>query len=497
MSSVSLHSRRPGLLPGYPCKRQSGLLVVLFLALCSLQAESQVSIVGPTEVRLGVDAQYSAQLNGSPDSLVVWSVNGFINGNATTGPISASGLYSPAATIWAGHSVKISVTTESTPGASASLSVKLLNPLPMFASGSITQAAPGTSFLLDVHGSHFVSGSQLLTSGAGVATVLVSSSELQSTISLPAGTSTVTVGILNPNATQKSPVSRILLVRALPPPALSAFSCASSSFTGSGSDVCSVLTTVAASSAVSVNLGSGNAAVTVPATVTVPANAMGATFTASVSSVTSAQAVTLTASAGAISKTFAVQLNAAVPTLTVSPANIAFGDVTVNTPVTQPVTLTSTGTAPVTVNSGVVSGTGFTMSSATFPVTLNPGLAVTLDVQFDPSVPGSSTGQLTVQSNSSTNSTGETSLSGTGEPHQVTLSWQAPADSSVPVAGYNNYRAPSGSTTFQRLNSSIDTETTYVDSTVQGGLSYTYYVTSVSSAGVESTPSNQVAATVP
>ena len=118
-------------------------------------------------------------------------------------------------------------------------------------------------------------------------------------------------------------------------------------------------------------------------------------------------------------------------------------------------------------------------------------------MQFDPTVAGSSAGQLTVQSNSSTNSTAMTSLSGTGEPHQVTLSWQAPANSSVPVAGYNSYRAPSGSTSFQLLNSSIDTQTTYVDSTVQVGLSYTYYVTSVSSAGVESTPSNQVAATVP
>ncbi len=470
---------------------------MFFLALCSLQAQSQVSIVGPTEVRLGGDAQYSALLNGSTDSAVVWSVNGFIDGNATTGPMTASGLYSPAATIWAGHSVNISVTTKSTPVASASLSVKVLNPLPMFVSGSITQAEPGSSFLLDVRGSDFVSGSQLLTSGVDVATVLVSSTELQSTIGLPAGTSTVTVGILNPNAAQKSPITRILLVRALPPPALSTFSCTSSSFTGPGSDVCSVLTTVAASGAISVNLGSSNAAVTVPATVTVPANAIGATFTASVSSVTSAQAVTLTASAGGISQTLALQLNAAVPTLTVSPANIAFGNVTVNTPVTQPVTLTSTGTAPVTVNSGVVSGTGFTMSAATFPVTLNPGLAVTLDVQFDPTVPGSSTGQLAVQSNSSTNSTAETSLSGTGEPHQVTLSWQAPAKSSVPVAGYNSYRAPSGSTAFQLLNSSIDTQTTYLDSTVQGGLSYTYYVTSVSSAGVESTPSNQVAATVP
>ena len=67
-------------------------------------------------------------------------------------------------------------------------------------------------------------------------------------------------------------------------------------------------------------LTSSNAAVTVPATVVVPANASSAGFTATVSSVTTAQAVTLTASAGSVSKSFALQLNAAVPTLTISPA---------------------------------------------------------------------------------------------------------------------------------------------------------------------------------
>jgi hypothetical protein len=50
------------------------------------------------------------------------------------------------------------------------------------------------------------------------------------------------------------------------------------------------------------------------------------------------------------------------------------------------------GTAPVTVSSVTLNGTGFTMSGA-FPVTLNPGLAVTLDVQFDPAAAGAATGR--------------------------------------------------------------------------------------------------------
>jgi Abnormal spindle-like microcephaly-assoc'd, ASPM-SPD-2-Hydin len=286
---------------------------------------------------------------------------------------------------------------------------------------------------------------------------------------------------------------------------LSALSCGSASMTGSGSDNCTVtLSFPAGYGGMGVSLASSNAAVTVPATVTVAANATSAGFTAKVSSVTSAQTVTLTASAGGGYKSFAVRLNAVgevptVPTLTISTAGLTFGNVTVNTASTQPVTLTSTGTAPVTISSGTLSGTGFTMSGATFPVTLNPSSAVTLEVQFDPTATGAATGQLTIQSNSSTNSTAVISLSGTGESvvTEANLSWQAPSSSPVPIVGYNIYRSTGGSASYQLLNSSVDAQTTYVDGSVQAGLTYDYIVESVDSSGVESVPSNEATAIIP
>ena len=79
----------------------------------------------------------------------------------------------------------------------------------------------------------------------------------------------------------------------------------------------------------------------------------------------------------------------------------------------------------------------------------------------------------------------------------VELTWYAPTSSSDPVAGYNIYRAVSNSSTFQLLNSSVDTGTTYQDNTVQGGTSYTYYVESVDTSGVQSIPSSQVIVTIP
>ena len=81
--------------------------------------------------------------------------------------------------------------------------------------------------------------------------------------------------------------------------------------------------------------------------------------------------------------------------------------------------------------------------------------------------------------------------------HQVDLSWEAPASSPVEVVGYHVYRAPAGSSSYQLQNPSVATETVYLDTTVQSGLSYNYFVTSVDASGVESGPSNKVGVTIP
>jgi hypothetical protein len=248
-----------------------------------------------------------------------------------------------------------------------------------------------------------------------------------------------------------------------------------------------------------VSLASNNAAVKVPATVAVAANATSASFTATVSSVTTAQAVTLTASAGSISKTFGLQLNpsASTSTLSVNTTSLAFGDVGECMPSTQSLTLTSTGTSSVTISAAALTGTGFTMSGVTFPVTLTPGQVATLTVQFDPTTAGAVSGKLTLTSNSSTGSSTAISLTGTGTAPQVELSWNAPSSSTDPVAGYNIYRSTGGSSSYQLLNSSVNTQTAYVDTTVQNGLVYDYIVESVDASGVVSVPSNTVSVTTP
>lgn len=282
------------------------------------------------------------------------------------------------------------------------------------------------------------------------------------------------------------------------PAGLSAVSCSSASMTGLGTDACTVtLNGAAIAGGQTITLSSSDSSVTVPSTVTVAAGATTASFTANVAAVSTVQTATVTATANSVSANFALQLNVAAPALSINATTLSFGNVAVNSPATQSLTLTSTGAAAVTINSAAVSGTGFTMSGATFPLTLNPGQTATLNLQFDPTSNGTETGKLTIASNASNGATDTVTLSGTGEPLELTLTWNAPSSSTDPVAGYNVLRSPAGSSSYSQLNSTPVTTTSYVDTTVQAGQTYDYVVESVDAKGLDSTPSNMASTTAP
>jgi Abnormal spindle-like microcephaly-assoc'd, ASPM-SPD-2-Hydin len=187
------------------------------------------------------------------------------------------------------------------------------------------------------------------------------------------------------------------------------------------------------------------------------------------------------------------------PVLALSTTTLNFGDAPAGVPVTLPVTLTSTGTSPVTVSGATLSGTGFTFAGATFPVTLNPTIAISIQVQFDPGAVGAASGTLTFTSDSATGTASVVNLSGNGAAvqHYVNLTWSAPVKSPVPISGYHIYRAIGGGGSYQLLNSSAASKTFYVDVAVISKTTYAYYVTSIDASGTESVPSNQVTATIP
>ena len=282
---------------------------------------------------------------------------------------------------------------------------------------------------------------------------------------------------------------------------LSSLTCTTTTFSAAGTDACTVtLNSAAGTGGLVVTLASDNSAVTVPASVTVAAGATTAPFTATVAAVTSTATATLSATASGVTKTVSLQLSGGTPALTISSTTVAFGDVNLNAPATQTVTLTSSGGAPLTITAISLTGTGFTMSGLTFPLTLNPGETAELDLQFDPTVAGAATGTVTIASNDASGGAGTIALTGTGiatTAYEVQLTWDAPSSSTDPVVGYNIYRAPSGTTTFTLLNTSANSTTAYTDTTVASGSSYTYQVTSVDASGVESTPSNTYTAAIP
>jgi Abnormal spindle-like microcephaly-assoc'd, ASPM-SPD-2-Hydin len=316
----------------------------------------------------------------------------------------------------------------------------------------------------------------------------------------PAAAGAMTAAVSIVDSAKGSPQTISLSGTGTSTPTLSALSCSASTMSSSGTDACTVtLSAESTGSSFNVDISSSSSSVTVPAVVTVPANASSAAFTATVSSISAAQTVTLTASAGSVSKTFALTLSPAIATLSVNASTVAFGDVQVSAPATQQVTLTSTGTAAVTVSSATIAGAGFSVSGATFPLTLNSGQSAVLSVQFDPSASGAVTGQLTIDSNSSSGSTTVVSLTGTGMAvsYMVNLTWSAPASSPDPVAGYNIYRSPSGSSTYQLLGSVSTTQLAFTDNGVTNGQTYDYMVESVDASGNESTPSNVAAVIVP
>jgi hypothetical protein len=83
--------------------------------------------------------------------------------------------------------------------------------------------------------------------------------------------------------------------------------------------------------------------------------------------------------------------------ITASPSTISFGQVSLGSTSTKPVVLTNDRTWKVTLSKILTTGSTFSMSTMTLPVTLDPGQSVTLEVSFTPQSPGTIGGSLFVE----------------------------------------------------------------------------------------------------
>jgi hypothetical protein len=102
-------------------------------------------------------------------------------------------------------------------------------------------------------------------------------------------------------------------------------------------------------------------------------------------------------------------------TLTANPASLSFGNVTVGSSGTQSISLSNTGNANLTISSIAPSGSGFSGSGITLPLTLTPGQSASYTAQFAPTAAGSASGQVSFVSSAS-NSPTSVSMAGTGAP---------------------------------------------------------------------------------
>jgi len=231
--------------------------------------------------------------------------------------------------------------------------------------------------------------------------------------------------------------------------------------------------------------------VTIPAGQSVPFTV---TFTpTAVGSASATLAFTSNAQTSSTTESLTGTGSAAPGQLALSPSTLSFGNVNVGATATQATTATASG-ASVTISSAAMSNSLFALSGASFPMTLNAGQSAQISVVFSPATSGTDSGTLTLNSNASNTRISE-SLAGVGVAPQysVSLTWNASTSS---VQGYNIYRGTSPGA-YSKLNTTVDPNTAYTDSTVTAGATYYYAATSVSSSGQESAYSTPVQVAIP
>jgi len=182
------------------------------------------------------------------------------------------------------------------------------------------------------------------------------------------------------------------------------------------------------------------------------------------------------------------------PQLTITPATLSFGNVSVGSSATLSAGLRASG-ANVIISSASSSSSQFSMPGGEFPLTIPAGQEVLVNVTFKPQSSGGKSARISFASNA-TNSPAAEALAGMGTTSApyVSLSWKA---STSKVVGYNIYRSTSLNGSYTRLNSNLDSGTTYTDATIASGATYYYATTAVNAAGEESGYSNRVQVVVP
>ncbi|MGA9862926.1 MAG: choice-of-anchor D domain-containing protein, partial [Terriglobales bacterium] len=322
---------------------------------------------------------------GLPAGLSVNSGNGLISG---TPPTAATSTVTLSASNSGGT-------------ANATLTLTIKPAVPVITSATTASGTAGSAFSYQIAASNTPSsyGATGLPAGLSVN----GTSGLISGTPTAAATSTVTLSANNSGGTGSASLTLTIAAAPIPAPVITSATTASGtagsafSYQIAASNTPSSYGATGLPAGLSVNgtsgLISGTPTAAATSTVTLSANNSGGT--------------------GSASLTLTINPAPAAGQLTANPASLAFGSAQVGSSLTLTDSLTNTGGSSVTISQATATGTGFSISGLTVPLTLNPGASVTFSALFAPQSAASLSGGIAVVSNAS-NSTLNVSLSGTG-----------------------------------------------------------------------------------
>jgi hypothetical protein len=161
----------------------------------------------PADVRAGNAQPFTAAVTGTSNTSVTWQVNGVTGGAASTGTISATGVYTAPATLPSPNTVTVQAVSSANSNSAGQSAVTLWNPTPVLASIS-PMSTPTGSVSLTVTGNDFVSGAQVELGGTALTTAFVSSTQLTASGTEPtAGLYAVTVTNPNPGSSASTAIN--------------------------------------------------------------------------------------------------------------------------------------------------------------------------------------------------------------------------------------------------------------------------------------------------
>jgi uncharacterized protein (DUF1800 family) len=146
-----------------------------------------------------ITQQFAATASDGSSPAVNWAVNGVAGGNATTGTIDATGLYTAPEFPPNPNAITINAVETADATKTGASKVTLMNPVPQ-----VTSAAPNSipvgAFTLVVTGAHFAQGATIYFGTVALTTTRVSSTQLTATgMATQSEVGNISITVQNPN----------------------------------------------------------------------------------------------------------------------------------------------------------------------------------------------------------------------------------------------------------------------------------------------------------